>query len=174
MNGRVATDAISERNRPRRLAKVVQVATNGTEQIGATRKEQTMSEEVMIPKSYHDKVCENIIRFKDKQFYDAVHLLDDGTLEITVEDYTKVKRVLVEDDNNWGNLFYEDGADRPQGEWTEKTTFHNADDDPIIEKWQSAKCSVCGKYHTTPYLYYFDDYNYCPNCGSRMRGGKDD
>ena len=64
--------------------------------------------------------------------------------------------------------------DRPQGEWVEKTKFHNADDDPIIEEWQSAKCSVCGKYHTTPYLYYFDDYNFCPNCGCRMRGGKDD
>ena len=76
-----------------------------------------MNEEVMIPKSYHDKVCEEIIRFKDKQFYDAVHLLDDGTLEITVGDYTKVKRVLVEDDNNFGNLFCEDKADRPQGEW---------------------------------------------------------
>ena len=73
-----------------------------------------MNEEVMIPKSYHDKVCEEIIRFKDKQFYDAVHLLDDGTLEIHVTDYKMVKRVLVEDDNNFGNLFYED-ADRLQG-----------------------------------------------------------
>lgn len=65
-------------------------------------------------------------------------------------------------------------ADRPQGEWVEKTKFHNADDDPIIEEWQSAKCSVCGKYHTTPYLYYFDDYNYCPNCGARMKGTDDE
>ena len=65
-------------------------------------------------------------------------------------------------------------ADRPQGEWVEKTKFHNADDDPIIEEWQSAKCSVCGKYHTTPYLYYFDDYNYCPNCGARMKGADDE
>ena len=74
-----------------------------------------MNEEVMIPKSYHDKVCEEIIRFKDNQFYDAVHLLDDGTLEIHVTDYKMVKRVLVEDDNNFGNLFCEDKADRPQG-----------------------------------------------------------
>ena len=75
-----------------------------------------MNEEVMIPKSYHDKVCEEIIRFKAKQFYDAVHLLDDGTLEIHVTDYKMVKRVLVEDDNNFGNLFCEDKADRPQGD----------------------------------------------------------
>ena len=60
-------------------------------------------------------------------------------------------------------------ADRPQGEWEEKTTFHNGDDDPIIEEWQSAKCSVCGKYHTTPYLYYFNDYNFCPHCGADIR-----
>ena len=65
-------------------------------------------------------------------------------------------------------------VDRPQGEWEEKTAFHNADDNPIIEEWQSAKCSVCGKYHTTPYLYYFDDFNYCPHCGARMKGADDD
>lgn len=39
---------------------------------------------------------------------------------------------------------------RAEGEWEEKETFHNADDNPIIEEWQSAKCSVCNKYHTTP------------------------
>lgn len=56
-----------------------------------------------------------------------------------------------------------------EGEWEEKETFHNADDNPIIEEWQSAKCSVCNKYHTTPYMYSFSNYNYCPNCGARMR-----
>ena len=71
-------------------------------------------------------------------------------------------------------LFKVPSADRPQGEWKEKTKFHNADDNPIIEEWQSARCSVCGKYHTTPYLYYFDDYNYCPNCGAKMKGADDE
>ena len=65
-------------------------------------------------------------------------------------------------------------ADRPQGEWEEKTTFHNADDNPIIEEWQSARCSVCRKYHTTPYMYYFDDYRYCPQCGAKMKGADDE
>lgn len=37
-----------------------------------------------------------------------------------------------------------------------------------IEEVQIAKCSACGLYHTTPYMYYFSDYNYCPNCGARM------
>lgn len=34
--------------------------------------------------------------------------------------------------------------------------------------WQSAKCSVCGKYHVIPYMYYFSNYDYCPNCGAKM------
>lgn len=118
-----------------------------------------MSEEVMIPKSYHDKVCEEIIRFKDKQFYDAVHLLDDGTLEITVVDYTKVKRVLVEDGNNLGNLFYEDGADRPQGEWR-----YTNDPLRLNDEWA---CSRCGNIS-------FARTNFCDRCGARMKGADDE
>ena len=52
------------------------------------------------------------------------------------------------------------------GKWVEKEVFENRDF-PIYS-WQSARCSVCGKYHTTPYEYYFDNFNYCPNCGSKM------
>ena len=62
-----------------------------------------------------------------------------------------------------------------EGKWEEKETFCVTDDDPIISQWQSARCSECGKYHTTPYMYYFNDYNYCPNCGAKMvndEGGK--
>jgi hypothetical protein len=55
-----------------------------------------------------------------------------------------------------------------RGKWEEMEKFHDADDNPIIEEWQSARCSVCGKYHTTPYMYYFDNYNFCPNCGCAM------
>lgn len=50
------------------------------------------------------------------------------------------------------------------GEWLEK----EVNSDKVIEEWQSAKCSVCDKYHTTPYMYYFDDYKFCPNCGAKM------
>ena len=117
------------------------------------------NEEVMIPKSYHDKVCEEIIRFKDKQFYDAVHLLDDGTLEITVGDYTKVKRVLVEDCNNFGNLFYENDTDRPQGEWIDK----GADLDGT---WYY-QCSNC---HANVIE---EQYPNCPYCLARMKGADD-
>ena len=121
-----------------------------------------MSEEVMIPKSYHDKVCEEIIRFKDKQFYDAVHLLDDGTLEIHVTDYKMVKRVLVEDDNNFGNLFCEDKADRPQGEWFKD------DEGTFI-------CSACGSgYKDQPTIMGKPIFKWCPLCGARMKGADDE
>lgn len=37
-----------------------------------------------------------------------------------------------------------------------------------IEEVQVAKCSACGLYHTTPYMYYFSNYKFCPNCGAKM------
>lgn len=55
-----------------------------------------------------------------------------------------------------------------RGKWLEKQVFEGNS----IEEWQSAKCSACGRYHTTPYLYYFRKANYCPFCGADMRGGK--
>ena len=64
-------------------------------------------------------------------------------------------------------------ADRPHGEWQDKEVFNETDDDHIVDEWQSARCSVCGKYHTTPYMYYFDNFNFCPNCGADMRKEKE-
>ena len=55
------------------------------------------------------------------------------------------------------------------GEWLEREVYEKGQLEDI-EEWQSAKCSVCGRYHTTPYMYYFSDYNFCPNCGADMRG----
>lgn len=37
-----------------------------------------------------------------------------------------------------------------------------------IEELQSERCSNCGLYLTTPYMYYFFNHNYCPHCGVRM------
>lgn len=58
------------------------------------------------------------------------------------------------------------------GEWKDKEVFDNTDEDFVwkIKEWQSARCSVCEKYHTTPYMYYFDNFKYCPFCGARMDG----
>ena len=38
----------------------------------------------------------------------------------------------------------------------------------IVGELQSAECSVCGRYHTTPYMHSYDYYEYCPWCGARM------
>lgn len=54
--------------------------------------------------------------------------------------------------------------------WLEKEVVSPIDGIPPIEEWQSARCSACGKYHTTPYMYYFDEYAYCPSCGEPMDG----
>ena len=54
--------------------------------------------------------------------------------------------------------------------WLEKKVVSPINGVPPIEEWQSARCSACGKYHTTPYMYYFDEYAYCPNCGQAMDG----
>lgn len=58
-------------------------------------------------------------------------------------------------------------AHEPRGEWKELKVDCMVN---CIDEWQSARCSACGKYHTTPYLYYFKSYNYCPNCGAKMDG----
>ena len=54
-------------------------------------------------------------------------------------------------------------SDVKHGRWEEKTVSNCR-----AGEWQSARCSACGRYHTTPYLYYFTDYKYCPSCGARM------
>ena len=55
------------------------------------------------------------------------------------------------------------------GKWGDKEVIHKK----CIEEWQSARCSACGKYHTTPYMYYFDDFKFCPNCCAKMDGNEE-
>ena len=98
------------------------------------------------------------------------YILPNGKKAVFEYDITGVGKITLECMDELMGMI----ADRPQGEWKEKSAFHNADDNPIIEEWQSARCSVCGKYHTTPYLYYFDNFNFCPNCGSQMEGVDND
>ena len=50
--------------------------------------------------------------------------------------------------------------------WTEKNIDHECKG---IDAWQSAKCPYCNTYLTTPYMYSFHDYNFCPTCGCDMR-----
>ena len=37
-----------------------------------------------------------------------------------------------------------------------------------IDQLQSARCSVCGRYHTAPYMYSWTHYDFCPHCGAKM------
>ena len=60
-----------------------------------------------------------------------------------------------------------------RGEWKECEIVQEHGDEPIIDEWQSARCSVCGKYHTTPYMYFFDHFNYCPNCVAKWERRED-
>lgn len=43
-----------------------------------------------------------------------------------------------------------------------------------ITEWQVAQCSNCKRWHTTPYMYYFYEYKYCPFCGARMTESEED
>lgn len=56
--------------------------------------------------------------------------------------------------------------ERKTGKWEER----KVSSEKVIDEWQSARCSVCGRYHTTPYMYFFDNYKFCPNCGSYNGG----
>ena len=58
------------------------------------------------------------------------------------------------------------------GHWEEKKVEYD-DKAEMIQEWQSAKCSVCGRYDTRPHLYYPIWSSYCPNCGADMRGGEE-
>lgn len=53
------------------------------------------------------------------------------------------------------------------GRWEQVEVIHDRKD-AKIQDWQQAKCSVCGKWNTTPYMYYLKLDNYCPNCGAIM------
>lgn len=60
--------------------------------------------------------------------------------------------------------------ERKRGEWIEREVTHIDDLEAkdIITAWQSCKCSVCGRYDTKPYMYYFDAPKYCSWCGAEM------
>ena len=60
--------------------------------------------------------------------------------------------------------------ERKTGQWVEKKVLEQTE--LGIEEWQSTRCSVCGRYHTTPYMYHFYNYAYCPCCGAKMEEGE--
>ena len=55
------------------------------------------------------------------------------------------------------------------GTWEEKSIETVAESH--ITEVQVAMCSRCRRYHTTPYLHGFNDFDFCPHCGAEMDGG---
>ena len=55
-------------------------------------------------------------------------------------------------------------TDRPQGKWMSPTA-----DSYITANFY--KCSICGKIVN---LFQMRSYNFCPNCGARMKGADDE
>ena len=53
------------------------------------------------------------------------------------------------------------------GQWEQVEVVHDRKD-AKIQDWQQAKCSVCGRWQTTPFMYYLKLDNYCPHCGAKM------
>ena len=50
--------------------------------------------------------------------------------------------------------------------WLEKDVFFVKDSG--VEELQSCRCPHCRKILTTPYMYYFTEYPYCPSCGKKV------
>lgn len=100
-------------------------------------------------------------------------LSEDGTLEVKVEDATKVGRVLISDDKHRGGLYYPDEdepqskvpkivvhVDRPKGHWI---------DMPYTPSHTKYICSECGKaIHTNSE--YIKEQKFCFSCGAYMEG----
>lgn len=57
------------------------------------------------------------------------------------------------------------GKQLPEAEWQKKKIEY---EETYITEWQVAQCSNCKRWHTTPYMYYFYEYKYCPFCGAKM------
>ena len=80
-----------------------------------------------------------------------------GALDDAIQEYIKDGYIL---------------AEPKVGKWEECKVVDI--EDTTITEVQSAFCPICRKYHTTPYMYYFDYFAYCPNCGAKMEGRNND
>ena len=90
----------------------------------------------------------------------------DGTLTVqmpTIKEAKAIDKIVVYADT-YKQEYY---MPLPKvGKWEECKVVDI--EDTTITEVQSAFCPICRKYHTTPYMYYFDYFNYCPNCGAKM------
>jgi DNA-directed RNA polymerase subunit RPC12/RpoP len=78
-------------------------------------------------------------------------------------DKDELVRALKYDRDQYEKGYADAKAEPPKMHWTDKQVVSVKE--AGAEELQSARCSNCGRYHTTPYLYNFDEANYCPYCG---------
>ena len=93
----------------------------------------------------------------------------DGTLTVqmpTIKEAKAVDKIVV-----YADTYKQEYSLPKVGKWEECKVVDI--EDTTITEVQSAFCPICHKYHTTPYMYYFDYFNYCPNCGAKMEGRKE-
>lgn len=83
-----------------------------------------------------------------------------------IEEIAKIKDLRTLSTKTIGEAI--DRVPQKTGKWIEKNRVYSEESN--IEDWQSCCCSVCGHYDTRPYMYYFDEPNYCSYCGARMVG----
>lgn len=57
-----------------------------------------------------------------------------------------------------------DAVEVVHGRWVEKEEKLWNLERPVVTGWECSECGVWGHY----------TYNYCPNCGAKMDGGKED
>ena len=107
---------------------------------------------------------------RSKQYYQAIKRMIDKAP--TIEQKTKVVANLHLNEDKMREIVHEavenfkEEYEIKQGKWLEADV---ADiEDTGISEVQMLRCSECGRIHTTPYLYYIDYLNFCPNCGCAM------
>lgn len=52
-------------------------------------------------------------------------------------------------------------------EWLEREVY--SVEESGVEELQSCRCPHCERILTTPYMYYFDEFPYCPSCGKKIK-----
>lgn len=97
---------------------------------------------------------------------DALKELIDGGFDIDFDEVPETKAALLQMIDEQPTA---DVAERKRGKWIEKEVM-SVNESKAIDEWQSCRCSVCGRYDTRPYMYYFSNPNYCSWCGAEMKG----
>ena len=98
-----------------------------------------------------------------------MELIDREAVRDFIKSYRHSTDVAFDMEKHLGEIPTIDAVEVRYGEWLEREVIQDRRDARIPE-WQQERCSVCGKWHTTPYMYCFHYYAYCPNCGARMDG----